>query len=335
MTMMLHKGLQVASCILISCVLFGILAFMSSIASDFKILREPSEELPTRFLYLLETESCLPNHLNTAEAIGNDTACQCDVLALSFKNVCKVSGSSHIKYIFKPGTTWAAGRNLLYEVARRRSEKYLYYIFMDDDILLKVKLPRPNENPWRLFENFLNRIQPAVGIVDGSGCQYLGHIFKARNHLGCKLENNTVEYVPTPRFDAAFNAFHYKAVDYILPYSQKFDSISWWYPVVYAEIKTEITFQGHSVIHTRLLAINSMHRSYRRKAPVGNDLISIVNEVEAELPMKYQNASLLLEWKKDVKGVKHRESSSTICLPPPPPHMPIKPFRTLELQATS
>ena len=156
---MLHKGLQVASCILVSCVLFRILAFMSSTASELKILREPSEELPTRFLYLLETESCLPNHLNTAEAIGKDTTCQCDVLTLSFRNVCKVSGSPHI---FKPGTTWAAGRNLLYKIAKRRSEKYLYYIFLDDDILLKVKLPRPNENPWRLFENFLNRIQPAV-----------------------------------------------------------------------------------------------------------------------------------------------------------------------------
>ena len=84
--------------------------------------------------------------------------------------------------------------------------------------------------------------------MDGSGCQYLPHIFKARKQLGCKLENKT-EYVPTPQLDPAFNAFHYKAVDYILPYSQ---SISWWYPVVYAEIKTEIIFQGHSVIQTGL-----------------------------------------------------------------------------------
>ena len=343
--MQLYKTLKVASCILFSCVLFLVLSLVSISSFGSKLSLDPSKELQmqarstkelrmqARFLYLLQTESCIPKHLNTAETIGNNSTCQCDILVLSFKSVCKISGPPHIEYIFNSSSTWAAGRNLLYEVSRQRSEKYLYYIFMDDDIFLQIKVPRSTKNPWRLFENFLMRIQPAVGVVDGSGCQYLPHIFEARKHLGCKLENKA-EYVPTPRFDAAFNAFHYNAVDYILPYSQKFDSISWWYPVVYAEIKTEIIFQGHSVIHTGLLADNRLHRPYKRKAPIDRHLMNIIDEVRAELPIKYQNASLLLEWRKDVKGEIHKQQSSTICLPPPPPHMPIKPFRTLELEAT-
>ena len=329
--MSLNKTLKVASWILLSCFVFVILASILSIPTEFSL--EPSKELRTKFFYLLQTESCLPRHLNTTETIGNDSTCQCDILVLSFKSACNVSGLPHIKYIFNSSLTWAAGRNLLYEVARR-SEKYLYYIFMDDDIFLQMKLLRRKENPWRLFENFLRRIQPAVGIVDASGCQYLPDILKGRNRLGCKLANNT-EYVPTPGFDAPFNAFHYKAVDYILPYSQKFDFISWWYPVVYAEIKTEIIFQGHSVIHTGLLAVNTKHRPYKRKVPVHGDLMNIIDEVRAELPLKYQNASLLLEWRKNGNVAIHKRQSSTICLPPPPPHMSIKPFRTLELEATS
>ena len=331
--MSVYNILKVASYIFFSCILFVILVSISSITSELSL--EPSKELRTKFFYLVETESCLPRHLNTTETIGNDSTCQCDILVLSFKSACNISGPPHIKYIFNSSLTWAAGRNLLYEVARR-SEKYLYYIFMDDDIFLQLKLPGRKENPWRLFENFLRRIQPAVAVVDGSGSQYLPRILNARNHLGCKLANKT-EYVPTPRFDAAFNAFHYKAVDYILPYSQKFDSISWWYPVVYAEIKTEIIFQGHSVIHTGLLAVNTKHRPYKRKPPVNRGLLNIIKRVEAELPIKYQNASLLLEWRKDAvkENKRHSQVSSTICLPPPPPHMPIKPFRTLEPEATS
>lgn len=76
-------------------------------------------------------------------------------------------------------------------------------------------------------------------------------------------------------------------------------------------------------------------RPYKRKAPVHGHPINIIDEVGAELPLIYQNASLLLEWRKDVKGQIHKRQSSTICLPRPPPHMPIKPFHTLELEATS
>ena len=61
----------------------------------------------------------------------------------------------NIEYLYNSSTTWATGRNLVYKVAMKRSEKYLYYIFMDDDIVFKK---RTKKNPWREFEDFLKRI---------------------------------------------------------------------------------------------------------------------------------------------------------------------------------
>ena len=147
---------------------------------------------PSRFLYLLQTESCLPDHLDSVETIGYASPCQCDVLVLSFKQICSVTPSPHIEYIFNSSTTWTTGRNLLFEVARRRGEKYLYYIFMDDDIVLRFKTKHSfwnflrfttkqnNRNPWREFEKFLKRIEPAVGAVDIYKNEFIQIAYRAR-----------------------------------------------------------------------------------------------------------------------------------------------------------
>ena len=278
---------------------------------------------PSRFLYLLQTESCLPDHLNSVETIGYASPCQCDVLVLSFKQICSVTPSPHIEYIFNSSTTWTTGRNLLFKVARRRGEKYLYYIFMDDDIVLRFKTEPNNHNPWREFENFLKRIEPAVGAVDIYKNEFLRFCNKGREKRGCSVKEKT-DYLPTVRFDAAYNAFHYQAVEYVLPYSFSYDATSWWLSQLYNEIKCEIVFRGHTVLHTELRAVNPTHRSYPRRKHDDSDVFAILNEIEAELPEEYRNSSLLSEWKKD--GLNHGSISSTCCLPPPPPHMPIKPY---------
>ncbi len=103
--------------------------------------------VPSRLLYLVQTENCLPRKLKSVEAFEDPLACQCDVLVLSYKEVCYDSALPNIECLFNSSTTWASGRNLLFEAAMRRSEKYLYYIFMDDDIVLKTTTA--NQNPWR------------------------------------------------------------------------------------------------------------------------------------------------------------------------------------------
>ena len=282
---------------------------------------------PSRFLYLSQTEKCLPNYLLSADVIGNSTACQCDVLVLSYKGQCSKNPHKHVKYLFNSSTSWASGRNFLYEKALARGEEYLYYIFLDDDIGLSTKTP--NANPWREFEDFLKQIEPAVAAVNTDTNGMLQHILNGRKQKGCPLNKTpNYSYLPTARFDPAMNAYHYEAAKYILPYTTLYDKTSWWYNDLYFEIKCEVTFAGQTVLHTRVTGRNPKHRSYPRGNPSPQKWATMVNQVAAELPERYRNSSLLSEWKRDM--LDHRRKSSTLCLSPPPPHLPIRPFAYLD-----
>ena len=195
-----------------------------------------------------------------------------------------------------------------------KSEKYTYYIFMDDDIFLTAKV---TGNPWRAFEDFLRRIEPAVGAVDTNRLRCVPLSYRVRLLLGCSLKG-TQEYIPAVRYDGALNAFHYQAVEYILPYSLKFDNTSWWLAHWYVIIKSRIVLPGQVVLHTGIVAVNPKRRPYRRKVPSAHDVQGMVKLVQADLPGKYQNA---LDWT-------HRSPDN--CLPPPPPKKPIKPFGYIE-----
>ena len=287
-----------------------------------------------KFLYLVQTESCLPGRLRSVDVLGNASFCQCDILVLSYKQPCNDTLSlPHVEYIFNSSTTWTTGRNLLFEIAmQRRVLTYLYYIFIDDDIVLVAKRNK-NINPWRKFEDSLERIEPAVGVLAWGDykncCQCVNMIYRARQKQGCSL-NKTTEFIPVVAFDAAFNAFHHQSVQYILPYSNRYDAISWWYSQVYFNTKCEIMFQGQVVVHTIVNAVNTKHRSYPQKLIVRSIVDAIVKEIEGELPKEYQNTSLMMEWKK--KGRDHELTSTTLCLPPPLPHKPIQPYARFKSQ---
>ena len=287
-----------------------------------------------KFLYLVQTESCLPGHLRSVDVLGNASFCQCDILVLSYKQPCNDTLSlPHVEYIFNSSTTWTAGRNLLFEIAmQRRVLTYLYYIFIDDDIVLVAKRNK-NINPWRKFEDSLERIEPAVGVLAWGSMKKCRHcldtVYQARQKQGCSL-NETTEFIPVVAFDAAFNAFHHQSVEYILPYSNRYDVSNWWYSQVYFNIKCEIMFQGQVVVHTIVNAVNTKHRPYPQKLIVRSIVDAIVKEIEGELPKEYQNTSLMMEWKK--KGRDHELTSTTLCLPPPPPHKPIQPYAHFKMQ---
>lgn len=223
---------------------------------------------PSRFLYLTQTESCLPNRLLTGHVIGNETACRCDVLVLSYKTTCKENPHKHIEYLFNSSTSWGSGRNLLYEKAKKRGKVYLYYIFLDDDIGLSTSTP--NTNPWREFEDFLEQIEPSIAAVDTDTNAMLQHILHGRQRKGCTLNQTASNYgyIPTPRFDPAMNAYHYEAVGYVLPYATTYDKKSWAYADLYFEIKCELTFAGQVVLTTHVTAKNSKHRPYPRGIPL-------------------------------------------------------------------
>ena len=128
--------------------------------------------------------------------------------------------------------------------------------------------------------------------MDADSHPCLPDVYTARKNQGCVLKE-PAEYLPAVRFDAAFNAFHYQAVEYILPYSGRFDATTWWYNQLYVAVKCEIIFRGQAVLHNTLHAINPLHRPYPRKSTIASNVLAI-NEIEAELPKEYQNTTLLL-----------------------------------------
>lgn len=201
---------------------------------------------------------------------------------------------------------------------------------MDDDITLKVEGVKL-QNPWRLFEKFLREVEPAIGAIriHNHWICNLKSMHDSRRTLGCSL-NKDVNNLPTPFFDPAINAFHHEAVEHILPYTTRFDKISWWWSGWYVGIRSEIKFPGQVVVLTKLVGINDQHQPYPRRSPK-NDVYwhSIVNEAGADLPEQYRNLTLFDEWRKQ-GPLGHFYRSSSLCLPPPRPHMTIKPFAYLE-----
>lgn len=158
----------------------------------------------------------------------------------------------------------------------------------------------------------------------------LQHVLYGRKQKGCTLNRTASKYgyVPTSRFDPAMNAYHYEAAGYVLPYTTIYDNKSWWFSDLYFEIKCELTFAGQIVLPMHVTAKNPKHRPYPRGNPSSKEWVTMVNQVAAELPERYRNSNLLSEWKRD--GIDHRRKSSTLCLPPPPPHSPVRPFAYLD-----
>jgi len=140
--------------------------------------------------------------------------------------------------------------------------------------------------------------------------------------------NDRREYVTTARFDEGFNAFHYQTLDYLFPYSTKRDSISWSFSGLQLGVKCEVTFRGHMVLHTQITAINPSHRPYPRRSKTREKILMMLSEIAEQIPFKYRNNKVLLGWK--TYGLNYESLSPTYCLPPPSPHMPIKPYALLE-----
>ena len=280
-----------------------------------------------KFLYMLQTESCLSEYLQ--EVIGDPSVCPCDVSVLSYRSKCAKTPPPNVKYIFTgTRTSWGGGRNVLYEDTMKREQIYLYFIVMDDDIVLQPKSEKDSKgSPWRMFEEFLERVEPAAAAIDIENKLWLHRAADGRKHMHCSV-NESSEYLSVARYDAAFNAFHNKTVRHILPYTSKFDHTSWTFAPIYVNIKIELMYAGHSVLHNQIFATNPKHRPYPKHYPTPEELKAIVDETANDLPEKYRNSSLLKGWRKN--GLGHEQWSPTVCIPPPPPKMPITQFAYID-----
>ena len=121
-----------------------------------------------QFVYLTETEQCLPPNLASSSEIGDQETCNCDVIVLSFRAKCQENNQSHITYLFDPNTLFASGRNVLFFAAMDRRPGYHYYIFINDDTILRysefIPANMTKMSPFRAVENWLLDYEPAVGL---------------------------------------------------------------------------------------------------------------------------------------------------------------------------
>ena len=281
-------------------------------------LGEPSvaQQESVKFLYMVQTDSCLPEYL--LEVIGDPSVCPCNVSVLSFETECNTPPPPNVKYIYTgTNTSWGGGRNVLYEEAMKRKQEYLYFIILDDDLILEedgVKVS--NGTSWRKFEEFLVRVEPAVAAVDIGGKLWLRRAAKGRKKMKCHVDiDGSSEYFSVARYDAAFNAFHNRTIRNILPYTSKFDTITWNFAPIYINAKIEIMYAGHSVLHNKIFATNPVHRPYPKHWPSHWELNRIFDEVAKDIPEKYNDSILMRGWRKD--GLGHEQLSPTLCTDSP------------------
>lgn len=118
---------------------------------------------PKAFIYLTQTEQCLPPNLATSSEIYNLETCNWDAIVLSLRTKCPVRKLQHITYQFYPSSTWGTGQNVLYFAAIARSPVYHYYIFLDEDVVLRFNSFAAPEMrrlpPFRVFEKMAFRLR--------------------------------------------------------------------------------------------------------------------------------------------------------------------------------
>ena len=264
------------------------------------------------FIYLIQTESCLADHLLRPGIFG--VGCKNDILVLSWGQPCTLHFSrrfKHIKYIYKANTTWGEGRNILYYFAKKISKDYLYYIFMDGDLNFYFTNSAFKERyrnlgirwPLQAFEDFLLKHEPAIGMpLYCSRCLRLNKITGKPETLCCDLVKDLKplpEYLPvTIHFDAAFNAFHKTAADFILPYRLDHEHRSWWQSQKFVIVAADLMFRGQVLRFSPVTVLNSEHGQYPNED--WENWARIYNILKAEMPRKYRYR---VDWSPDYNTI--------------------------------
>jgi len=234
------------------------------------------------FIYLTETEQCLPRNLSSSSQIGDPETCNCDVIVLSFLAKCQDNNKSHISYLFDSSTLFASGRNVLFFAAMDRRPGYHYYIFLNDDTFLEYNEFTPANmtkmSPFRAVEKWLLDYEPAVGVLDYKDSNGADIVIKRRRDL-CGINESSL-VLPTVVFDGLFNAFHHKAVEHVLPYPTQYERGCIYCCNRNTMMEVEVKFGGQALLFSPVTAGNPKHREYDRSA---NGIIRILHEFIARI----------------------------------------------------
>ena len=289
-----------------------------SAPADDVVERTEKSKVSPPFVYLIQTEQCLPPYLIQNLELSDSSKCRCDAIVLSYKAECQEESPAHISYLFDNATTWGSGRNKLFFNATERKLEYVYYIFLDDDVALKFSEAASPEMkrlpPIRVFQNWLLEDEPAVGVVDypvHDGGKILLH--RKRKVCGHKLAKNTSHANPTILFDPLFNAFHAKAVEHIFPLDTRYENVNWWLTDKYLASIVELKFRGQALLFFPVSVENLLHRPYPQ-SPRGtlSAWQGFIKDIQKQAPVEYTNHALFRKFQANPKHYVAR--SWTYCM---------------------
>ena len=303
----------------------------NSTAEEVPSEKTTNQKFHKSFLYMTQTEHCLPYQLRDMNALGDSTAR--DVIVLSYKKECRNTSFPHVTYIFNTSTTWTTGRTELYYAAKRLNKKYLYYIFLDDDITIVPIFTNLNSSSWwRTYKQFLLDNRPPLAALDNPNWQLVDKIRRARSKEHCTMNGTDPDYYLAKWFDAVINAFRHDAVEHlfgpITPYWTRFDSESWWMSQWYVNIMTDIVFHNQAMLPAHLMAYNPVHRPYPQRMHTRKDLEVIADDIRKIIPQQYRNSADLLfkRWTSVYEQIL-TTVKDTYCHPIPSPRQELVPYQ--------
>ena len=287
---------------------------------------------PKVFIYLTQTEQCLPPTLASSSEIGDPETCNCDVIVLSFRKKCQVQKTPHITYLFDPNTGWGTGRNVLYFAVKARFPRYLYYIFLDDDVVPRFNSFAPPEMrrhpPFRVFEHWLLDYEPVVGVLDNQ--QHYGAIWAIEKGRTICNKTDSSLVIPTVWFDGLFNAYHYKSIKHLFPYRTQYEKISWWSLHRYMFTAVELIFRGQALMFVPVTAGNPAHRSYPKSLKeIDTYWRDYIDTIREEAPLVYRNQPLFEDFRQNLEN--YVINTKTYCMNVTR-HQSIKPYAHFDSQ---
>jgi hypothetical protein len=189
-----------------------------------------------KYIYLIQGKRS--EVINSLKLIPKKRLCIC----LTYDIEINDNLNDDIKFLFKPKTTWAEGRNILLDFVLSKNYYFEYLIFLDDDVLFAT-------GSFSVFEYLLKKYKPLVAIP-------LSNVILESNRY-----NNKLEIQHPIGMDQIVQAYNKQVINenIILPYITKFDNLSWWYS---CEINTHLIlskYRGKVLQFNNIIIYNKNH----------------------------------------------------------------------------
>jgi len=193
--------------------------------------------------YLVQTPDYIPDYVQVLEDMGRD------VYILSYKKPV-----NHKNNTFLFDCAWSEGRNKLAEIVPK---KYLYYVFLDDDLELLIRKDKyPNDkHPWKVYENFLLEHLPAIGTVSCDNSSYGGFV----SYLDDNKEINTVK-----EYECIISGLHKDTLDLCFPIFGGFNEVTWYWTGGTLLLTRMLAFYPYILQCNRLIINNRFHRHHKK-----------------------------------------------------------------------